>query len=1206
MSYLKTNIQLSDVLPYLSSKRHSFFEDEKQQIIQAFMNCPHFQLFRMDEGLKKAIEACYSDINYYLFGAKKILHQYGKNTDNQFFIVKGEANVYEYKKDSELEIECFYTASRSKLKETIDQKKTQLKNLEQVIQSNQSQKISQNGLQSQDTVNLQQQTQKELQAQLSKEVSVLESELRAIEKILDQRFSFFDSELDAIKGYDQFFIDEVCLLKFVKKLKENDSFGIVDNNRDQIIVSVTEIHLTNLTTEVYQINLIPLKATNEFFAFYLKECKLDNYIQFRNLYEKYFNKGQVVYDTIYKPVKGKKGKQIDSDEDSDEDDSSFSKEEQNQQKNIEINTIYLIRRGVFQLSRFKEKRFLPIRTLYPGDFFGIEDLFQNNHQFKVTCQSDKSSVIAYNFPFLKDGLSQNLYSSGEFINTKQKEKLQEVQQRFLQYYVKVYLDVLEQSIENNKSFSSVFAPLVNKIIKKERDPNFRKEEEAREKKFIKFDDIILEMPIEDDAPKGRFDIKLQPYAINMKKQTVIQGQQEQKISLQQPQNLEQQQKQSLISNPSNPNQNNPDMTQLVNKLQIKINSRKQSQEKINLKKKGSQQEISMVQTINSGSNQETAKIVSKNLSAQNLAQISHEMNSQNNRFQQIQDTESIQMTKLKKQQSMTNYSFQPYAAKQNSRDISPQSNHIKRSQKNFTIAPINSQKEQSAALYDANTLPISTGSQLKQSLDIKEVKQNSLQIFIKQQQQQEQEYDTQYLLNSNHNKAIPKIYQEQSNSTPSQQKTKLFKKQFSKTSSKEANSPLSNNYKTHLSYENFNNTNNQARVSLSNFNLSRQSSNNKDSHVFNRFSDNSPDLEDNHATISQENKVKKNQSKKQNSGNSNENNAKNIDVLNNQQNSLDSLPYISQNISSSSLIFDKANKSLNNTSTSGINTTNSRLLSTNVLNNLQMTISQKSKSNNNLSFKHPTEINESNTNKNQFNSYYSPQQKQGQANYQTIPSLTHLDNQNKQCQLNQIYFEGTSSSMNNIPSKKLPLNSQSLGQTQENFMSHSSNKLTSSMIASSNSPQSNKNRLQKTNMNSERFSEMVFSRKSSSQKLINLQQQQDYNTQTNSNKNLNNLISFTSTANQIANNYNKQLHQATASSQEQTHQNSQQVASPKKIKGLLDTKNESRNQLNNNNIQKMLCQDVNQATKSQLLQQNIKKKQNSPSLIESNFFNHQL
>ncbi|KAL4508219.1 hypothetical protein ABPG72_021592 [Tetrahymena utriculariae] len=1164
MSYQKTiNIQLSDVLPYLSSKRHSFFEDEKQQIIQAFMNCPHFQLFRMDEGLKKAIETCYQDINYFLYGAQKILHQYGKNTDNQFFIVKGEANVYEYKKDSELEIECFYTASRSQLKEAIDKKKNQLKNIEQIIQSNSSQKTSQNGLQSQDTLNLTQQTQKELQAQLSKEVFIQESELRAIEKILDQRFAFFDSELDVIKGYDQFFIDEVCLLKFVKKLKENDSFGIVENNRDQIIVSATEIHLTNLTTEVYQINLVPLKATNEFFAFYLKQCNLDNSIQFRNLYEKYFNKGQVVYDTIYKSVKGKKGKQIDSDDDSDENDSSLQKEETQQQLNTEINTIYLIRRGVFQLSRLKEKKFMPIRTLYPGDFFGIEDLFLNSHQFKVTCQSDKSTVIAYNFPFLKDGLSQNLYSSGEYINTKQKEKLQEIQQRFLQYYVKVYLDVLEQSIENNKNFSNVFAPIVNKIIKKDKDPNFRKEEEAKEKKFIRLDGVILEIPIEDDAPKGRFDIKLQPYAINMKKQAQIQGQQEQKISLQQPQNQEFQQKQTLISNPNNPNQSNPDMTQLVNKLQIKINSRKQSQEKISLKKKGSQQEIGMAQTINQGNcipsnNQESAKYVSRHFSSQNLA-IPNEINSQYNKFQstqQIQDNESQQMIKLKKQQSMTNYSFQSYAAKQNSRDISPQSNHIRKAQKNFTIAPLNIQKEQfTSSSNEVNMMPISNVSQLN--------KQNSLQIVIKQQQKQQQqsEYDTQYLLNSNHNKAIPKTYQDQSNSTPSQQKAKsqLFKKQFSKTSSKEINSPLSNNYKTHLSYENFNTGNNQARVSLSNFNLSCQSSNNNGSHILNKFSDNSPDLEDKQVVNQYKNNEKKNQIKHKNKGNQNENHSNNIDIFNNQQSSSDSLPHISQNLSSSSLIFDKANKSLNNTSTSGINTSNTRLLSTNISNNLQITNSQKSKSNNNLSFKHQTEASESNTNKNPFNNYYPPQQKQGLANQQTIPSLTHLDNQNKQGQLNQIYFEGTSS-MNNIPNSKkvTQYNQQSINQAQENFMCHSSNKITSSMIASSNFPQSNKNELSKPNINSERFSETVFSRK------------------------------------------------VTAQQQEQTHQNSQQAVSPKKIKGLLDSKNESRNQINNN-MQKMLCQEISQVvpTKSQLLQQNIQKKQNSPSLIEKNFTSHQ-
>ncbi|KAL4453613.1 hypothetical protein ABPG74_009509 [Tetrahymena malaccensis] len=1218
MSYQKNNIQLSDVLPYLSSKRHSFFEDEKQQIIQAFMNCPHFQLFRMDEGLKKAIEACYQEINYYLYGAKKILHQYGKNTDNQFFIVKGEANVYEYKKDSELEIECFYTASRSQLKEVIDQKKAQLKNIEQVIQQNQSQKISQNGSSGQDTLNVSQQTQKELQTQLSKEIFVHESELKAIERILDQRFAFFDSQLDVIKGYDQFFIDEVCLLKFVKKLKESDSFGIVDNNRDQIIVSATEIHLTNLTTEVYQINLIPLKAINEFFSFYLKECNLDNYIQFRNLYEKYFNKGQVVYDTIYKPVKGKKGKQIDSDEDSDEDNNILQNDEGQQQVNPEINTIYLIRRGVFQLSRFKEKRFLPIRTLYPGDFFGIEDLFLNDHQFRVTCQSDKSSVIAYDFPFLKDGLSQNIYSSGEFINSKQKEKIQEVQQKFLQYYVKVYLDVLEQSIENNKNFSNVFAPLVNKVIKKDRDPNFRKEEEAREKKFIKLDGVILEMPIEDDAPKGRFDIKLQPYAINMKRQAIIQGQQEQKISLQQPQNQELQQKQTLISNPSsNQNQSNPDMTQLVNKLQIKINSRKQSQEKINLKKKGSQQEQGMVQTINSGiSNQESTKVVSRNFSSQNLA---NDTNTQNTRFQlgqQIQDKEIQQMTKLKKQQSMNNYSFQPYAAKQNSRDISPQSNHIRKAQKNFTIAPLTIQKEQfTSPSHDANTIAISSGLQLKQNSERKDAQQNSLQIVIKQQQYQqgqEQEYDPQYLLNSNHNKAIPKIYQDQNNSTPSQQKTKsqLFKKQFSKTSSKEANSPLSNNYKTHSSYENFNTGNNQARVSLSNFNLSRQSSNNKDSHILNKFSDNSPDLEDKQVITQQENNEKKKQIKDKNKSNQNENHAKNIDIFNNQQSSSDSLPYISQNLSSSSLIFDKANKSINNTSNSGINTSNIRLLSTNISNNLQLTNSQKSKSNNNLSFKNQTEASESTTTKkNLFNNYYSPQQKQSLTNEQIIPSLTHLDNQNTQGQLNQIYYEGTSS-MNNTTNKKLTQYSQqSISQAQENIAYHSSNKITSSMIASS-SPQSNKNGLSKNNINTERFSDTVFSRKSSSQKLINLQQHQQQsnnNNLANINNNQNNCITFTSTANQLSNNYNKQLLQATAQSSEQTYQNYQQAVSPKKIKGLLDSKNESRNQLNSNNIQKMLSQEISQAisTKSQSLQQNIQKKQNSPSLIEKNFYNQQ-
>lgn len=60
----------------------------------------------------------------------------------------------------------------------------------------------------------------------------METELNEIEKILRKRFSFFDKELDIIREYDQFFTDEVCLLKFIRKLKENDSFGVGENNRD--------------------------------------------------------------------------------------------------------------------------------------------------------------------------------------------------------------------------------------------------------------------------------------------------------------------------------------------------------------------------------------------------------------------------------------------------------------------------------------------------------------------------------------------------------------------------------------------------------------------------------------------------------------------------------------------------------------------------------------------------------------------------------------------------------------------------------------------------------------------------------------------------------------------------------------------------------------------------------------------------------------
>lgn len=66
------------------------------------------------------------------------------------------------------------------------------------------------------------------------------------------------------------------MVRFVKKLAENDSFGVNENNRDQIIVSATEIHLMNIAMDKYQINIVPLKARNVFFNYFLKEHGLSD------------------------------------------------------------------------------------------------------------------------------------------------------------------------------------------------------------------------------------------------------------------------------------------------------------------------------------------------------------------------------------------------------------------------------------------------------------------------------------------------------------------------------------------------------------------------------------------------------------------------------------------------------------------------------------------------------------------------------------------------------------------------------------------------------------------------------------------------------------------------------------------------------------------------------------------------------------------
>jgi len=69
------------------------------------------------------------------------------------------------------------------------------------------------------------------------------------------------------------------MLRFKKCLVQCESFSVMENNRDQIIVSATEIHLTNLSTVKYQRYLVPLKARNEYFAYHLKQSLLDKLFQ---------------------------------------------------------------------------------------------------------------------------------------------------------------------------------------------------------------------------------------------------------------------------------------------------------------------------------------------------------------------------------------------------------------------------------------------------------------------------------------------------------------------------------------------------------------------------------------------------------------------------------------------------------------------------------------------------------------------------------------------------------------------------------------------------------------------------------------------------------------------------------------------------------------------------------------------------------------